>query len=95
MIWLEIMTLDDGRRIESSLPSQQEAAAGGQSESYRVHHPDGTTHYFTSMTETLHHLRHGSGVDGVRPRFPELLDRSTGGTGPRAWTRGPSDSGGR
>jgi hypothetical protein len=55
MLWLELMRLDDGTRVESSIP----ARVGAYSVSgpwYRVTDADGATTEFSSMVSTLAHL---------------------------------------
>jgi secreted protein with Ig-like and vWFA domain len=67
MEWVTVMTLADGSRVESSLPSLGETAASLAGRTYRVLRPDGSTRVFATLSLILDHLRDHYGPDGPTP----------------------------
>jgi hypothetical protein len=56
MLWLELMALPDGARVESGIATSEEDTAGSDGNSYRLHCPDGTTREFSSTITLMEHL---------------------------------------
>lgn len=72
MYWVAVMTLADGTRVESSLPTIDEPATSLGTGIYRVLLPDGSVTVLETMAEVLGHLRGhlepiGPGSDVARP----------------------------
>lgn len=57
MMWLRLMALSDGVRVESGYATSEESAAALGATVYRVRRPDGRTHEFSSTIELIDHLR--------------------------------------
>ncbi|WP_148616515.1 hypothetical protein [Nocardioides rubriscoriae] len=54
---MKVMTLADGSRVESGIPSIDETAASLVGRSYRVQRPDGSADVFDTLGLVLEHLR--------------------------------------
>lgn len=66
MLWLPLMALADGSRVESSLPTIEETAARLTGRIYRVRRPDGSVHVFPTLTSVFDHLRGHYEMDDLR-----------------------------
>jgi len=56
MLWLTVMRLPDGSRVESSMATSEKVAAGSTKCSFRLHRPDGVVHEFPTLASILAHL---------------------------------------
>ena len=63
MMWLGLMALSDGVRVESGYATSEQAAAALGETVYRVQWPDGLMREFASIVELIDHLREHDHLD--------------------------------
>ncbi|MGZ5398749.1 MAG: hypothetical protein ACXWDM_01970 [Nocardioides sp.] len=56
MVWLELLTLPDGSRVESGLFAAQTADPGPAARAYRLRQADGSVTEFSTLPSTLRYL---------------------------------------
>jgi hypothetical protein len=85
MPWLSILALGDGSRVESVVPSFDEADGDGAVHGYRIIRLDGSVREFSTMLEALEYLGEHYDVDDLRevPRTGSVGSAPSGGRAPR------------
>lgn len=66
MLWLTVMRLPDGSRVESGMATSEKVAAGATECSFRLHRPDGVVHEFSTLTSILDHLDQHYNAEDVK-----------------------------